>query len=64
MKLRVTFIVTELCIMGRKRLMARARRADFVPTRIVNQRPLVEMIPHDGDNDARNRKNDHPWASC
>jgi hypothetical protein len=37
---------------------------DFVPTRIVNESPLAEMIPHDGDHNARNRKNGHPSASC
>jgi hypothetical protein len=49
---------------GAKETDGTGEEGDFVPTRIVNQRPLVEMIAHDGDNDARNRKNDHPWASC
>jgi hypothetical protein len=42
-------------VLGKKH-DGKGEEGEFVPTRIVNESPLVEMIPHDGDNNARNRR--------
>jgi hypothetical protein len=45
----------EWWVLGKKH-DGKGEEGEFVPTRIVNESPLVEMIPHDGDNNARNRR--------